>query len=260
MAWTSTVSASLSTRDTPGSCLRFVQSAFGAPAKHFDAKEAWEATEFKHADRDLPNVSCPVWFTWSGTVNGRFHDYGHVAVWSPESGKFLSSPLWWAAGVNSQWVDSLEDFTRILGPSCKYLGWSEDLNGLRIVAPQTRPKGVTMLLARMDDSGAVYLWNTSTGAYQGMDGTQFGVFSSALPIMHFKNAAQFDSLRVGFGETFTIPATDATSIVSALASTTVNTDALAAAIASKLGSTSGDIPASKAELIALIEANYPEGK
>jgi hypothetical protein len=134
MSWLQLVSPVLSTMDTPGSCLRFTQSVFGARAQYFAAFDSWTVVTGKHFEREMPNVSVPVWFTWYGTVNGQTRQWGHVATWVPSRGKFLSSPLYWAAGVNQQWVDSLADFTRILGPSCRYLGWSESLNGTQIVS------------------------------------------------------------------------------------------------------------------------------
>jgi hypothetical protein len=258
MVWQQIIQPDLGVTDTPGSCLRFVQSVFGARAQFWSASEAGAAALGKHSGREMPSVAVPVFFTWSGFVNGVFAEYGHVAVWVPKRGQFLSSPLWWDAGKTFQWVNSLEAFESILGPSCRYLFWTETLNGLQIVSEVTKPKGVKMLLARMDDTGAVYLWNTSTGAYQGMDGTQFGVFSSALPIMHFANAGQFDSLRGGFSNTFTVPVADVSALAKSLAGTSVNVDAIAAAVAGKLGAVAE--PITKAAVQAAIEANYLEGK
>ncbi len=80
----------------------------------------------------MPNVSVPVWFSCVldlGDGQGPV-DWGHVAAWVPERGQFLSSPLYWSQGYGQSWVNSLEDFERILGAS--YVGYSADLNGLQI--------------------------------------------------------------------------------------------------------------------------------
>jgi hypothetical protein len=62
------------------------------------------------------------------------------------------------------------------------------------------------------------------------------------------------------GETWSA-SSDALTKVASLTGLSVNVDAIASAVASKVGTTSsGNIPATKAKLLELIEANYPEGK
>jgi len=132
VGWVQNAGPNLGTQDNPGWCLRFVQSVYGSPVAYPSATAAWNATGQKYGGRDMPNVSVPVWFSCVldlGDGQGPV-DWGHVAAWIPERGQFLSSPLYWSQGYGQSWVNSLEDFERILG--CSYVGFSADLNGLQI--------------------------------------------------------------------------------------------------------------------------------
>lgn len=153
MAWTQNAAPNLSVQDNPGWCLRFVQSVYGSPVAYPSATAAWNATGQKYGTRDMPNVSVPVWFSWVGDIDGTgAKDWGHVAVWVPERGQFLSSPLYWSQGYGQSWVNSLADFESILG--CTYVGFSADLNGLQIATytedptpePAPTPSGTTCVV------------------------------------------------------------------------------------------------------------------
>lgn len=147
MAWIQNAAPNLGTQDNPGWCLRFIQSVYGSPVAYPSATAAWNATGQKYGTRDMPSVSVPVWFSCVldlGDGQGPV-DWGHVAAWIPERGQFLSSPLYWSQGYGQSWVNSLEEFERILGAS--YVGYSADLNGLQIAtytddgpAPEPAPQ------------------------------------------------------------------------------------------------------------------------
>jgi hypothetical protein len=288
MAWTQLVAPRLNTTDTPGSCLRFTQTVYGARAQHYSAYIAYEATQFKHAERQMPNVAVTVWFTWFGTINGDTRQWGHVAVWVPERGKFLTSPLWWAAGKASQWVDSLEDFTRILGPSTSYLGWSEDLNGLRIVsATQTGFRESEMLIIHHFETnkyfavGQQYLRHLSfsphavwMAGHLNQGGTVLDVNNTGVGALDVNAILNTFSIPTSVWSTLgpdqSWSAVDAktvavdsgalaASVASAVGNVNVNVDALASAIASKLGAP-GSEPITKAAIQSAIEANYKESK
>lgn len=171
--WTQNAAPNLDTQDNPGWCLRFAQSVYGAPAAYASATDAWNATGQKYQTREMPSVSVPVWFSWIGDIDGTgAKDWGHVAAWIPERGQFLSSPLTWAQGYGQSWVNSLEDFERILG--CTFVGYSADLNGLQIATwtadPEPTPTptpSVTTYTVQVDDN----LWNIAIQFYG--DGTRY---------------------------------------------------------------------------------------
>jgi hypothetical protein len=139
MAYTQLVEPDLSVHDNPGWCLDMIEKCFGTPRFHPSATSAWLDTQYKHYERDMPNVAVPVWFSWIGDLGdgqGRI-DWGHVVAWIPSEGKFLSSPKNWNEGDTSDWYDNLEEVERWLGAS--YFGWSEDLNGMQIVSGSSEP-------------------------------------------------------------------------------------------------------------------------
>lgn len=126
------------TVDGPGWCLRFTQSVYGltgAPFWHPSAWAAWLATEYKHTTRTMPNASVPVWFSHFGTYGDppTYGNWGHVVAYIPGRG-FLSSPAWVRPGqtVGQLWLDSIEAVERTF--NAKFVGWSEDLNGTRIIS------------------------------------------------------------------------------------------------------------------------------
>lgn len=129
MSWTQNVAPNTATQDGAGFCLRFTQTVFNAPARYESAWQAWNATQYKHSDSEqLPDVSVILWFSHYGTYGDppRYDNWGHVVTYFPGRG-FLSSP---GTGYGQQWLDSPRDVERVY--NSKYVGWSEDINGLRV--------------------------------------------------------------------------------------------------------------------------------
>lgn len=141
MSWRQAVQPRLGTTDFAGWCLRFAQSVFNAPVAHRSAWIAWQNAPGRHNDRNFPtDVSVIVWFEHWGNY-GFWDNWGHVAVWVPGRG-YLSSPVTWN-GKGSQWFQNIEQLERAL-PG-KYVGWSEGINGLRVIERvETDPVGGIM--------------------------------------------------------------------------------------------------------------------
>lgn len=117
------------TVDGAGFCLRFTQTVWGAPARYESAWQAWNATTYKHGTGEpLPDVSVILWFSHFGTYGNppRYDNWGHVVTYFPGRG-FLSSP---GSGVGQLWLDSIRAVESTF--ASKYVGWSEDINGLRV--------------------------------------------------------------------------------------------------------------------------------
>jgi hypothetical protein len=119
--------------DGTGWCLRFTQKVWGAPARYKSAWDAWNATTLKHAPTEnIPtDVSVVVWFEHWGTYgengNSYYGNWGHVVSWIAGRG-YLSSPT---RGTGQQWFGTIQEVERAF--NAKYVGWSEDINGLRVV-------------------------------------------------------------------------------------------------------------------------------
>lgn len=112
-----------------GFSLQYVQDAYNAPRAHQDAWHAWEATKYKHltqdADYELPDVFVPVFFR--SITEG--HNYGHVGIWDPYLGALHTTPY----GGYGKIIIPIEMIEKKSGGMSVCVGWSEDLNGLRIV-------------------------------------------------------------------------------------------------------------------------------
>lgn len=131
---TQLVKPNLTVQDGAGWCLRFTQSVYGTAAMHESAWKAWLATKHKHTGK-LPNASVPVWFSHYGTYGypARYDNWGHIVAYVPGRG-FLSSPAFLRPGQTrgQQWFPTIQAVEQAF--NAKYVGWSEDLNGTRIIS------------------------------------------------------------------------------------------------------------------------------
>jgi hypothetical protein len=176
----------------------------------------------------------------------------------------LSSP---GSGYGHQWVDTINAVELYF--NAKYVGWSEDINGLRVASfdgtPSQEEDDGMIFVARMDDTGSAYLWNTATGEYQPIPALdQYQVLVKGFKIFPFVNMFQFETMRGWYGEVMKIPTTD-------LATVDVNVDGIAQAVADKIDCTCDcgcgipipepvDDVTTKADILEAIETNYPEDK
>lgn len=130
------VAPNLSTTDYSGWCLRFTGNSFNTIPRPFAcATDAWNGARFKHTDA-LPNVAVPVFFTWTGTIGGVKKNWGDVAIWVPGRGVF-GTPLA-GAGKSNRWDASVQARAAAIGGGAVYLGWTEDLNTIRLAEPITQ--------------------------------------------------------------------------------------------------------------------------
>lgn len=169
MAYKQLVAPDLNVQDGAGWCLRFTQSVWGAPVRYNSAWDAWNATQFKHGTGEaLPeDASCVVWFSHYGTYGDppTYDNWGHVVTWVPGRG-FLSSP---GQGYGQQWFNSTTEIERYFRAG--YVGWSEDINGLRVIEPGSTPtphgkkKPLATVYYTKDNNG--HLWAVADGAATG---------------------------------------------------------------------------------------------
>lgn len=134
----------LTISEKAGLCLQFAENSFNVPNLYDNAWEAWLATQYKHLDRNFPvGVAVPVWFDWSGNVMWsdkivRFGQYGHAAVRAAD-GKIHSAP---GEGVGSQTFNSIDELTSYFGGGMTYVGWSEDIAGVRVIKEKEIPPAI----------------------------------------------------------------------------------------------------------------------
>lgn len=109
-----------------GWCLWWVQEAFKTPHVFPRAIDEWNANTFNHVGQPPRGVFVPVFFTMKGVPAG------HVAIAAPDGSIYSTSSPHSLTPVHHQ---NLQDILRYYGGQLSYLGWSEDIGGVRVVAP-----------------------------------------------------------------------------------------------------------------------------
>lgn len=105
-------------------CLKYADNVAGLAGGEQTAHLGWLNTQFPHEDAIPTDVAVPCWFDYfSGPDN-----LGHV-VWSVPGQGFYSSPYNKPSGHNV--LNSIAQIEQLY--SCKYVGWSEDISGLKVV-------------------------------------------------------------------------------------------------------------------------------
>jgi hypothetical protein len=122
----------LKTTGRSGWCLVFARKMFNIPAKYPTAWKGWLNAKRRYAVTPHPkNVSVPIWFSF---VRGRTN-FGHVVIYVPKKG-YYSSP--YKRFSFRAVLPSIKEVERIY--SAKYVGWSEDINGVSVVKKVSAPK------------------------------------------------------------------------------------------------------------------------
>ena len=120
----------------------------------------------------------------------------------------------------------------------------------QIQPPQPTQEETEMYAKVQYADGWAGLWNMATGqvSWIGSD-SDYRQFNSNLKTYVFQDAADFDNFRNRYP--FLLPKTD-------LSSVQINVDALAQAIANKLGGGTSPDVTTKQDILTAIESNYPE--
>ncbi len=115
-----------------GMCLNYARRVFNVGAKYPTAWTAWRNAKKRHTASSHPkNVSVPIWFSFYR----RGVNFGHVVIYVPKKG-YYSSP--YQRGVPFNILPSIKEVERIY--SAKYVGWSEDINGVPVIKKVATPK------------------------------------------------------------------------------------------------------------------------
>jgi hypothetical protein len=137
MSYKQLVQPNLNATGQVGLCLAFAEDVFNTAREFPYATKAWQATKYRHLDQNFPSdVAVLLW--WSYKQNGA--DYGHVAIHVPGKG-ILSSP--WQKGTTHAWLPTIAKLESIYSDGgihpLTFLGWSEDLAGVRVAEPIAPP-------------------------------------------------------------------------------------------------------------------------
>ena len=107
-----------------GYCLRFVREQWEVPPLYASAIDAWNGARWKHPGDRRPPLGAPCFY--------RGGQYGHIVFHCPPGHPGVRSTDCLTSGHVSD--AGIEWCERAWG--YPYLGWTEDLNGIRIINPQ----------------------------------------------------------------------------------------------------------------------------
>lgn len=140
MAWKQLVTPNINVPGQSGGCLAYVDDGVNPPYRQPTAQASWDynvATNVAHPNEEPPNnVWVPIYYSID---NGPWAGYGHVA-WFYSNGtttKIYDSEF--ACGNRTTPYSSGAELLRYMGWQMRYLGWSESLDGLRIVSNDGKP-------------------------------------------------------------------------------------------------------------------------
>jgi peptidoglycan hydrolase-like protein with peptidoglycan-binding domain len=109
-----------------GYCLQFVRICFGVGPKYASAISAWNNAKYKHrtsTTRNIP-VGAPIFFSGSR--------YGHVAIYMGNG--YMRTTSASTGRIHTHKVSSW------VAIGYRLLGWTEDLNGVRVYTPAKKKK------------------------------------------------------------------------------------------------------------------------
>jgi hypothetical protein len=134
----------------PGWCLQYVRQTYNLPARYASATEAWEMSESKHTDRNLPpGVWTPVWYGLDTTP------LGHVVLRAPDGSVYSTSDLGNTPHHHPDLAD-LEAYYAYYKMNLTYRGWTEDVAGYPVMAADTiNPESSTIKPMQEDTLSAV---------------------------------------------------------------------------------------------------------
>lgn len=124
MSWQQIKDFDVTTTAPPGWCLNHVQRGFDAGWAGSTATDGWNRAQFKHTDENYPDgVWVPVWFAMKG------EPAGHVVAYKKGFGLYSASDN----DNEGDFHPSIKHLMDYYGGRLTLRGWSEDLNGTRVV-------------------------------------------------------------------------------------------------------------------------------
>jgi hypothetical protein len=111
----------------PGFCLREVRECYGVAAGAMDAADAWAEAEHKHHETDAATFPRGVPIFWTGGSHG----HGHIAIATGYDGMCWSTDIRRPGYFDHVPIEEIADKWGLV-----LVGWTEDLNGVRVYTPE----------------------------------------------------------------------------------------------------------------------------
>lgn len=157
-----------------GLCLQFTRMCYGVGAYYPSAKAAWDGAKYKHRTSNANSIPAGVPVYWATSSR-----YDHVAI-SAGNGYCYSTDIKRSGRVDRVSINSI---TRAWGP---LLGWTEDLNGVRVYRKTTtsstskKPTYLSKLKYGQRDSESVKNLQRALNAHKMPGGTNMPVTGNYL--------------------------------------------------------------------------------
>nr|DAK50495.1 MAG TPA: hypothetical protein [Caudoviricetes sp.] len=182
-----------------GGCLNYVDNCVNPPNRQPTAQCSYELAKSQghiHLGTPPQGVWVPIYFTID---NGRWAGYGHIAwYYRYASGREEIHDSEFHCGNRSAPYSSIQDLLLYMGWQMSYLGWSESVDGLRIVSkveevkpqPKTNKKGEYMFIVVTEKNKYVitadgyYTWIAEEAIYKAL--------KTALPVVNMKDGRMRD--------------------------------------------------------------------
>lgn len=158
MAYNQLRTPNLGILDIPGWCLRLVLRSFDFSSGAEFARQEWDRNTTKRTDALPTDVAVPVFYSWVGTIDGIKRDWGDVAIHVPGRGVF-GTPMR-PSGKSNRWDPSVEARRIAIGGNAQYLGWTESLNGIKLIEKAQEEEMITK-----DDVGLLRIAHTEIGGW-----------------------------------------------------------------------------------------------
>ena len=111
-----------------GYCLQFTRECFAVPALYGSAIDAWNATSWPHPGDRNPPPAVPVWFATPSV-------YDHVCIRTEDA--YVVSTV----NDDVRRFTDISDIERVF--DAEFLGWSEDINSVRVYQHQQEEEDMT---------------------------------------------------------------------------------------------------------------------
>lgn len=113
----------------PYYCLAYAYTFLGAKPKYGCAYDSWQYNRDKNYGYDYPkDVAVPLYFSWYGTIDGEYKNWGHCAV--SYNNKIYSSPRSIHKNYGREIFKTIAEVEKAYG--AKYLGYSSMINDIKV--------------------------------------------------------------------------------------------------------------------------------
>ena len=134
MTWKQKVTPNVNVPGYSGGCLAYVDDGVNPPQRQPTAQASWKYavdTKVAHQGEESPmNVWVPVYYSIN---NGPWAGYGHIAWFYSDGKRTVIYDSEFGCGARSGPYSGGVDLFNYMGWQMSYLGWSEAVDGLRIV-------------------------------------------------------------------------------------------------------------------------------